>query len=218
MPYAANQPLIFQRLRLREARNSTSQLFGNTRTRLVSIVLVSLMVAAFVGAGSWEGFRLLANQNVPFAGLVVALLFDFLFLSMSLMLFFSTGIIIYTSLFQSAETVFLLSTPARADHVFAYKFQTALAFSSWAFLLLGCPILIAYGVVYAVSWHFFLLLPVFLIGFVILPGAPGSLASFLIVNFLPQRRKQALILAGVFLGLIALVWGINVLQSSAGLL
>ena len=48
MSYAANQPLIFQRLRLRQARNSTSQLFGNTRTRLISIVLVSLLVAVIV--------------------------------------------------------------------------------------------------------------------------------------------------------------------------
>ena len=218
MALATNQPWIFQRLRWRQARNSTSQLFGNSRIRLISIFLVSLLVAAFVGAGSWEGFRILDNQHVPFAGLVVALLFDFLFLSLMLMLFFSTGIIVYTSLFQSAETAFLLSTPARADHVFAYKFQTAIAFSSWAFLLLGCPILVAYGVVYAVSWHFFVLLPVFLLGFVILPGALGSLASFLIVNFLPQRRKQVLIIAGVLLVLLAAVWGFGVLRSSAGLL
>src|SRR6516225_8716214 len=192
MALAGNQPWIFQRLRWRQARNSTSQLFGNSRLRLISIFLVSLLVAAFVGAGSWEGFRILDNQHVPFVGLVAALLFDFLFLSLMLMLFCSTGIIVCTSLFQSAETAFLLSTPARADHVFAYKFQTAIAFSSWAFLLLGCPILVAYGVVYAVSWHFFVLLPVFLLGFVIM--------------------------AGVLLILLAAVWGFGVLRSSAGLL
>ncbi|MFL5341493.1 MAG: putative ABC transporter permease subunit [Gemmataceae bacterium] len=218
MRYHANQSWIFQRLRFRQARNATSQMFGNTRTRLVSIVLVSLLVAAFVGVGSYIGFRELAAYRIPFSGLVVALLFDFLFLSLSVMLFFSTGIIIYSSLFHSAETGFLLSTPARADHVFAYKFQTAMAFSSWAFLLLGCPILVAYGVVYAVSPRFFALLPVFLIGFVILPGALGSLACFLIVNFLPQRRKQVLVLLGGLLLLAVGWWGFNVLHSSAGLL
>ena len=74
--------------------------------------------------------------------------------------------ILYGSLFTAAETSFLLSKPVRDDQVFAYKFQGAVAFSSWAFLLLGGPVLIAYGLVCAapLSFYAFLIAGAFFIG------------------------------------------------------
>jgi ABC-2 type transport system permease protein len=183
--------------------------------RLVSIALASLIVAGTVGAAGWEGFHLLQSRDIPFAGGIIGILFDFLFLSLFVMLFFSTGIIVYGSLFSSPETAFLLSTPARADHIFAFKFQTAIAFSSWAFLLLGGPILIAYGVVYTRSWHFFAALPVLLMGFILLPGSLGSIACFLIVNFLPQRRRQFLAFLCLGLLVVVMLWGFLVYRASS---
>jgi len=213
-----NEGWLFQQLRWRQLRNTTSIVFGSSRIRLISIALCSLLVAGFVGGVSWAGFRELEQRQIFFAGAIIGLLFDFLFLSLGVMLFFSTGIIVYSSLFHSPETAFLLSTPARADHVFAYKFQTAIAFSSWAFVLLGLPILVAYGVVYAVSWHFFVLLPLFLLGFVLLPAAGGSVASLLIVNFVPQRRKQVLVGAGLLVFAASVWWGYHVVRSSGELM
>src|SRR5207248_95074 len=86
---------------------------------------------------------------------------------------FSCGLILYGSLFSSAEAAFLLSQPLDDDQVFAYKFQGAVAFSSWAFLLLGGPVLIAYGIVCHAPWSFYVLfLPLSFLGFILLPG-PG---------------------------------------------
>ena len=79
------------------------------------------------------------------------------------------------------------------DQVFAYKFQGATAFSVWAFLLLGGPILIAYGIACDAPWYFYALLPLFFIGFILLPASLSALVVLLIVNFLPRRRKQVLI-------------------------
>ena len=61
------------------------------------------------------------------------------------------------------------------DQVFAYKFQGAVAFSSWGFLLLGSPILIAYGLRIGdgAPWYFYAVLPLFFLGFVLLPGSIG---------------------------------------------
>jgi ABC-2 type transport system permease protein len=109
------------------------------------------------------------------------------------MLVFSTGLVLYAGLFNGAETRFLLATPARADQIFAMKFQSAVAFSSWAFVVLGGPILIAYGIVFGAPWYFYVLLPVFVFGYVLLPGAAGALFCVLFVNFFPHRRKQALV-------------------------
>src|SRR5438876_5233904 len=158
-----SQPWLFQRLRWTVARNAGSLVVGNSRARLIMIVVSSLIVAGTVFAAGLEGFLFLRHTEIPFSGRIVGTLFDFLFLALGMLLIFSGGILLYSSLFTSAETAFLLSTPARADQVFAYKFQAAIAFSSWAFLLLGLPMLLAYGLVFHVSWFYYALLPLFLV-------------------------------------------------------
>ena len=187
-----SQALLFHRLRLRVARNAGLQLFGNSRVRLVSIVACSVVVWAAVFAIAYYGFDRLRDESIP-AGLILQLLFNAMFFTLGGMLVFSTGLVLYAGLFNGAETRFLLATPARADQIFAMKFQSAVAFASWAFVVLGLPILIAYGIVFAAPWYYFALLPVFILGFVLLPGAAGGLFCILFVNFFPQRRKQALV-------------------------
>src|SRR5216684_1213370 len=209
-----NQPLLFQRLRWRLLHNSTTVVLRSSPVRLISILLCSLLVwGGIFGASAW-GFYELHVQNIPFAGAIIGTVFDLLFLALAVMLIFSSGIILYSSLFSSAETTFLLSTPAAADQVFAYKYQGALTFSSWAFILLGSPILIAYGLVFGVPWCFYALLPLFFIGFVLLPGSVGALCCLLVVNYLPQRRKQVLVAAGLLVLVLAAWWIYRVLVST----
>jgi ABC-2 type transport system permease protein len=186
---------LFGRLRRRLLHNTVRVLTEQSSLRVISIVLTSLLIWLFVFGVSWSGFRFLTShgQRVPAFGQIIGVLFDFLFMSLAVMLVFSTGLILYSSLFNSAEAAFLLSTPARADQVFGHKYRGAVGFSSWGFLLLGSPVLLAYGVVYKVSWLFFILLPLYFVGFVLLPGCVGSLVCLLVVNLVPRRRKQALI-------------------------
>jgi ABC-2 type transport system permease protein len=126
----------------------------------------------------------------------------------------SSGLILYSSLFASPEAAFLLCRPAAADQVFAYKFQGAMAFSSWAFVLLGSPILIAYGLAAHVPWYFYVLLPLFFFGFVLLPGSLGALACLLIVNCAPRRPRQ-LMIGAVLLVLVGLfAWGASLAKSA----
>src|SRR5262249_20861685 len=114
--------------------------------------------------------------------------------------------ILYSSLFNSAEASFLLSTPAKPDQVFGYKYRGAVGFSSWGFLLLGTPVLLAYGLVYHVNWVFYVLLPLYFLGFVLLPGCVGSFICLLVVNFIPRRRKQVLILLALLVLASAAAW------------
>lgn len=207
MAAAASHSWAFQRLRWASLHNAGSNIAGPTRVRLISIALCSLLVAATVFAGAYEGFGLLSRQQFSIGGHLIGLLFDFLFLSLAVLLVFSGGIILYSSLFTTAETAFLLGTPARADHVFAYKFQSAIAFSSWAFLLLGLPILVAYGMVYSAPLAFYGVLPLFFIGFLLIPGSIGAVACLLIVNTTPQRRNQVLVLLLVATLVAAAFWG-----------
>jgi ABC-2 type transport system permease protein len=204
---SVNQMRLFGRLRRRILSNTLRVLMEQSSLRVVSIALTSLVIWAFVFGVSWSGFRYIAQppQRVPAFGAIVGVLFDMMFAALGMMLVFSTGLILYSSLFNAAETAFLLCTPARGDQVFGHKYRGALGFSSWGFLLLGTPVLLAFGVVYKVSWLFYALLPLYFIGFVLGPGCLGALVCLLVVNFLPRRRREVLIAFGVVvLGLVAL--------------
>jgi ABC-2 type transport system permease protein len=190
---------LFARLRWQLLRNTMRQVLGGSFMRPLTILMCSVIVWSFVFGVSYEGFVFLQKQQFDLSGGVVSMLFDMLFFSLAVLLVFSTGLILYSSLFSAAESPFLLALPAPDDQIFAFKYAGALAFSSWAFLLLGGPILIAYGLAVRAPAHFYLFLPLFFLGFVLLPGAVGAIFCLLIVNFMPQRRKHLL------LGAVALV-------------
>ncbi|MFO0845606.1 MAG: hypothetical protein U0797_25010 [Gemmataceae bacterium] len=193
---AASGPALFRRLRLAMLRNGWREFRQGSLVRPVTVLLSCLFVAAFVFAISVAGFHFFIRaMQMPAHGLVIELLVGLLFFSLGALLIFSGGLILHGSLFSAAETAFLLSKPVAADQVFAYKFQGAVGFSSWAFLLLGGPVLVAYGLVAGVPWYFYLALPLFFLGFVLLPGSVGAILCLLIVNYLPKRRKQLVALA-----------------------
>lgn len=197
-----SQGMLFQRLRWRVARNAGTQLFGNSRARFATMVGCSVVVWFAVFGVGYYGFYKLASEDILY-GLIVELLLNAMFFTLGGMLVFSTGLVLYAGLFNGAETRFLLATPARADQVFAYKFQSAVLFSSWAFVILGAPILIAYGIVAGAPWYYYALLPAFFFGYVLLPGGVGALLCLALVNFFPHKRKQAV--AAIVLAVVAAV-------------
>jgi ABC-2 type transport system permease protein len=203
---APSQAALFRWLRLHLFRNTLATVFQGTPLRLVTIIFSSLLVWAAVFAASSEAFHYLHEQKIPFTGLIIGTIFDILFLALGVLLIFSTSIIMFSSLFSATETRFLLSLPARADQVFAYRFHGAVAFSSYAFVLLGSPILLGYGWMYGVPWYFYLMLPLFFVGYILLPGAAGALACLLVVNYLPKKPKQLALVAGFVVLVIAAAW------------
>ena len=128
------------------------------------------------------------------------------FLSLLVMLFFSTGIIVYTSLFHAQEAAYLLTTPAATDRIFAYKFAEAIGFSSWGFFLLGSPLLVAYGLTVKAPLAFYAIFLPYLLSFVMIPASLGSGAAILVANVFPRRQKTvlAVTVTGVLI-LVALV-------------
>ena len=190
--------ILFQQLRWRTLCNSLRVLREQALLRSITILLCSLLVWGFIFGLSYHGYYELRYRfAIPLDRLMPDL--DVLFLSLSALLIFSSGIILYSSLFAAAEANYLLSLPVPADHIFAYKLQGAMAFSSWAFVLLGSPVLIAYGLMVrdGASWIYYPSLLLFFLGFVLIPGALGGLARLLVVNLLPRHRKQVLVLVGL---------------------
>ncbi len=202
--------LLFQHLRLQLLRNSLRQLLAHALVRLLTILICSALIWGLLFALSWLGFReLKVRWDVPLDLRVIELVLDLLFFTLSVMLTFSTGIILYSSLFASAESHFLMATPVPDDHVFAYKLQGAIAFSSWAFVLLGSPILIAYGLEIGdgAPWYYYAVMPLFFLGFILMPGALGAVACLVLVNVVPRRPRQALAVLAAVLLLVLAAWG-----------
>jgi ABC-2 type transport system permease protein len=206
LPAVADQGSLFRRLRWRLFRNALRVALQSGRVRLFTMIATSAFVAAFTFGVSVYLFNELAVNKIPFKGAIVEALFDLLFFTLGTMLIFSTGIILYASLFTSPESRFLLSSPARADHIFATKFQSAVAFSSWGFVILGVPIFVAYGLISGVPWYFYALLPLYLLGYVILPGSVSAAGCLLLVRYMPRNRKQFFTLVGIVIVLAVGFW------------
>ncbi|MBN9120410.1 MAG: hypothetical protein J0I06_14840 [Planctomycetes bacterium] len=212
-PAVADQGALFRRLRWRMFRNGLRVALQNGRVRLFTMLGTSAFVAAFTFAVSLYLFNELAANKIPFKGAIVEALFDLLFFTLGTMLIFSTGIILYASLFTSPEARFLLCSPARADHIFATKFQAAVAFSSWGFVILGVPIFVGYGLISGVPWYFYALLPLYLLGYVLLPGSVSAAGCLLLVRYMPRNRRQFFLLVGLAVTAGTLFWGYRIAVS-----
>jgi ABC-2 type transport system permease protein len=160
----------------------------------------------------YEGFSFIVDHvgaaGATYHAQTVRFVFHLFFASLNVMLVFSSGIILYTGLYNSPEMHFLLSLPLRAERVVLYKFQEAVFFSSWGFFLLASPIMIAYGIVTAAPWYYYVLLLPLIISFVYIPCGIGAVCCLLIVHRLPHLRKM--IVAGAAVAVLAavapLVW------------
>ncbi len=198
----------FRFLRLRLSRNVIRAVLFGSRLRFSMIVFCSVVFWTGLFGLFFEGFHFISIY-VDLVNTIVEYLFSMFFLSLLVMLFFSTGILTYTGLFQSREAAYLLTTPATADQVFAYKFFEAIGFSSWGFLLLGSPMMVAYGITVQASWDFYAIFLLYLLAFVLLPGSVGAIAAILVANFFPRRQKTVLALG---LGGLVVVGVVTILR------
>src|ERR1700678_568693 len=140
----------FRHLRWCLTRNTVRSLLSGSRLRLSMILFCSLVFWAGLFGLFLGGFEFIGLSDELFHA-IFEYLFSMFFLSILIMLVFSTGIITYTGLFHSREGAFLLSTPASTDRIFAYKFAEAVGMSSWGFFLLGSPLMAAYGITVGAS-------------------------------------------------------------------
>lgn len=205
-----NEARVLQDLRWRMFRNSLDVMLRQSFIRVFTILLCCLVIWGTLFIISYYGFMELRTQwKLSLKETPIAILFNASFVVLSILLTFSTGIILFSSLYGSREGTFLLSSPLGEDHIFVYKFQSAVAFSSWAFLLLGSPILLAFGLKVSggAPWYFYVLVPLFFFGFVLIPGSIGALLCLLLVRFFPRHRKQAIILISAAIATLLVVYG-----------
>ncbi len=184
-------------------------------------IFVLLLFAVFFWVGLYQfffqGMEFLYNitRDYYFEDMIWTMFFLFFF-ALMVLLVFSNGIIAYSSFFRSGETGFLHTLPVRVENLFLYKAGESLAFSSWAFLFFGTPLLAAYGVLFEVPWHFYPVSLVFCAVFLIVPATIGTMVAMLVTSFLPRSKRGFLIGLGILLlsGLAYFIWHLISLRAA----
>lgn len=177
-------------------------------TGIITFFVAGYLVLAF--ELFFYGMKFLAKFPGLGAVLTERLLYT-LFAFLFGLLLLSNLVIAYTNLFRNRETAFLLTLPVSRQTIFRWKFIESMILASWAFLFLIAPLLVAFGIVRDVPWHFYPL-TVLMIGlFIILPGVFGSAAAIGIGRHLDRKNFQIvlLVLALVLLAFVAFWWKSN---------
>lgn len=189
---------VFWRLRANILRAMSAGALKNARVQVMSVLLASAILWIGLFLLFCQGF-LFIQSGIVHAGLraqMVQVIFNVFFLALSVMLVFSSAIILYGGLYRSEEVAFLLTTPARSARIVMHKFHETVFFSCWGFVLLGSPMLIAYGIVATAPWYYYAMLIPFVISFVLIPAGVGAIVCLLIVRLLPKLRAHMLVLLG----------------------
>lgn len=202
----------FGRMRNRMLATIMRQALARSRFR---VTLVAFLTSLLWGCMFWmfaDGFFFI-EQTISHPGMysqAVCGVFSAFFLALLLMLLLSSAIILYGSLFRSREAAYLLTTPARTERIFLYKFQEAVLLSSWGFVLLGSPILLSYGMVAKAPWYYYAMLLPFVVSFVYIPVSIGAISCLLVVRRVPESRSTLLIGGLILLAIFGvwIVWGL----------
>lgn len=130
--------------------------------------------------GHFPGLGTLLSERLLF------LMFAFLFF----LLWFSNLVIGYTNLFKNRETSFLMSLPIPSSTIFQWKFIEATLLASWAFIFLIAPLLVAFGITRQADWHYYLVTPLFMGLFILLPAVGGTGCAIILARYLDRKSFQ----------------------------
>ncbi len=165
--------------------------------QLLKIIVGVLVVLCFFSGGLiffYKIFSYLAGLK-DIGNLLMNKIMSLGFLAIFIMLIISNLVTSISTIYNSRETIFLLSTPAAYISVFIAKFIDNMVYSTWAVLLLGLPLIIAYGLVHDFGiWKYVFELFCVVIPFVIIPGCIGVGLSMMMFLMSKYVRPRTLIL------------------------
>ena len=210
-PYPSEAALVpvgvrlLARTKIRALTNRVAQAVQVSPLQVVCTVLF----VALIWLGLYGLFYAVFDyfQQLPLEGAVaVPLIFNFFFVAMLVLLTFSNAILTFSSLYGREEAGFLLGMPLHAREVVFVKWFEGVALSSWSFLLLGVPLMLAVARSGTVQWYYYPLFLGHFLGFVAIPACLGLLAAWVVAMWAPRRPLAIAISSGCLLILTAVYW------------
>src|SRR5688500_13511112 len=194
LPTHEREGQIFWRLRSQIGRAHLKFLLTNARLRTSLVIGLSLFFWFGLFGLFYKGFdfviRYVESPGSRYHADTMLFVFPLFFLSLQVMLIFSSGIILYSGLYASRETAYLMTLPVRDERLVYYRFQESLLFSSWGFFLLASPMLLAYGMVAKAPWYYFAYLGPLMAAFAYIPCSLGAICCLLLIYRLPRMRRM----------------------------
>ncbi|HEY6167459.1 MAG TPA: hypothetical protein VI454_05435 [Verrucomicrobiae bacterium] len=172
-------------------------------TWVIALFIVGYFALAF--ALFYHGLSFIAKFPA-FGALLVERLMFLLFAFLFAMLLLSNLVIGYTNLFRNRETGFLWTLPVPAQTIFRWKFIETALLASWAFLFLISPLLLAYGLTQRVPWHFYMVAPLMVALFIILPSVIGTSLAINLARYIDRRSFQVITVTLVCAALAITAW------------
>ncbi|MDZ7294612.1 MAG: hypothetical protein ONB14_04285, partial [candidate division KSB1 bacterium] len=158
----------------------------------------ALFSAIVLGAGTQVATRVLAAVLLA---LLVALLLS------------GATICIHT-LFISHDLPLLLSAPITRRTVFTYKLLEATLSNSSMFVMLGLPVLVAFGAAHEAAWWWYFAMLVVAAVFVAVPTSLSAMVALVAVHVAPVRRAREVMSIALALVFLAVWSGMQLLRSS----
>ena len=193
------------RCRGRQALNAIDQQLKESPLQTLAVVallaliwmaLYVLLVAVLQQVGSWPLVGAIARDRV----------FINFFFILAAMLAFSNAVLAFGSLYGRDEAGHLMTMPAHARQVVLVKWIEGLVLSSWSFMLLGFPLMMAVAHESHVNWLFYPLFTGHFLGFVIIPATLGVLIAWVVAMFLPRRPITLVVWVGGLLAAVTILW------------
>jgi ABC-2 type transport system permease protein len=176
-----------------------------TRTRAIVGILV--MFAFFAGGlyFFWYVFDYLSHIR-EIGLMLMDKVLSLAFLAIFVMLIISNIVTAISTLYRSNETTFYLAMPISHLELFTVRFFDNLLYSTWGVMILGVPIIMAYGLARGFEWwHYLLGLIAILIPFTIIPGCIGAGALMIAYLLSKYFRPRSLLYALLSLSALAIV-------------
>lgn len=146
-------------------------------------------------------------NSIGGAGKVLsAQLFQLFFMSLFFLLIFSNSVSAYSSLFRSHEVEYLLQFPLSYNRLLYVKFLESITLTSWAFLFLIGPFLLAYMRVRGFGMGWLFLAFSYLLAYLILAGIIGIIILFLFIYFFPPRILRPYLFSFFIIALFSLIF------------
>ncbi|MDP3981665.1 MAG: hypothetical protein Q8Q33_09655 [Chlamydiota bacterium] len=181
------------------------RMFKNTVKSRKRVQMREILIAAFFGGYIIGGFLFfywvfLYIRSFPVIGdLLLDQIWSFFFFILFMMLVFSNSIVAFSVFYRSGEVSFLFRHPLHPSFIYMKQFFECAAISSWAFLFLSIPLLLAYGLAMKAPIMFYYACVPALASFVCIAASFGSLLTLV---YLTIRAKFDRPMLWVFVSII----------------
>ncbi len=186
--------ILITRIRAQIIKNSL------IRVHFLRLISFAFVILAFF-AGSYYLFFSVFKYLITIELIGTAIMdrtVEMAFFVFLVMLLFSNIITSFSTFYNSRELDFLFSLPIKPASIYLSKlFENAL-YASLATLVLGLPLVVAYGVCSKAVFVYYPLAVVSVYIYLIIPAAAASILIFIVLALFPQLRPRNVITLSIF--------------------